>query len=122
MERIGCAVAFSHVDAHGPRLDERPFALGHHELVAQLRRQLAQEEERDDHHAHAHEPRDDELVLPRAEVPSVCVATRLAARAPMVGPSAQKPMAAPRPICGEKSRMSAGVETRMTPSTNPITQ
>ena len=53
---------------------------------------------------------------------SVWVATRLAARAPMVGPSAQNPMATPRPICGEKSRISAGVETRITPSTNPITQ
>ncbi len=53
---------------------------------------------------------------------SVWVATRLAARAPMVGPSAQNPIATPRPICGEKSRISAGVETRMTPSTNPITQ
>ncbi len=52
----------------------------------------------------------------------MCVATRLAARAPMVGPSAQNPMATPRPIWGEKSRISAGVETRMTPSTNPITQ
>ena len=40
----------------------------------------------------------------------------------MVGPRAQKPMATPRPICGEKSRISAGVETRITPSTNPITQ
>ena len=54
--------------------------------------------------------------------PRVCVATRLAAKAPMVGPSAQNPIAAPRPICGEKSRMSAGVETRMMPSTNPMTQ
>ena len=52
----------------------------------------------------------------------MCVATRLAARLPMVGPSAQKPMAAPRPIWGEKSRMSAGVDTRMIPSTNPMTQ
>ena len=40
----------------------------------------------------------------------------------MVGPSAQNPMATPRPICGEKSRMRAGVDTRMMPSTNPITQ
>ena len=52
----------------------------------------------------------------------VWVATRLAARAPMVGPRAQNPMAAPRPIWGEKSRIRAGVETRITPSTNPITQ
>ena len=52
----------------------------------------------------------------------VWVATTLAARLPTVGPSAQNPMAAPRPICGEKSRMSAGVETRMIPSTNPMTQ
>ena len=50
------------------------------------------------------------------------VATRLAARLPIVGPSAQNPMAAPRPIWGEKSRMSAGVDTRMMPSTKPITQ
>ena len=53
---------------------------------------------------------------------SVWVATRLAHSAPIVGPRAQKPIATPRPICGEKSRISAGVETRMTPSTNPITQ
>ena len=53
---------------------------------------------------------------------SVWVATRLAHRAPMVGPRAQNPMATPRPICGEKSRISAGVETRMTPSTKPMTQ
>ena len=52
----------------------------------------------------------------------VWVATKLAQRAPIVGPSAQKPMAAPRPICGEKSRISAGVETRMTPSTKPMMQ
>ena len=52
----------------------------------------------------------------------VRVATRLAARLPTVGPSAQNPMADARPICGEKSRMSAGVDTKMTPSTKPITQ
>ena len=50
------------------------------------------------------------------------VATKLAQSAPIVGPSAQKPIATPRPICGEKSRMRAGVDTRITPSTNPITQ
>ncbi len=50
------------------------------------------------------------------------VATTLANSAPMVGPSAQKPIATPRPIWGEKSRISAGVDTRMMPSTKPITQ
>ena len=52
----------------------------------------------------------------------VRVATMLAAKRPTVGPSAQNPMADARPIWGEKSRMSAGVDTRMMPSTNPITQ
>ena len=39
---------------------------------------------------------------------------------PSTGPSVQKPMADARPSCGLKSRISAGVATRMTPSTRPI--
>ena len=57
-----------HVDAHGPRFDEGALAVGHHQLVPQLRRELAQEEERDEDHAQADQARDDELVLPRREV------------------------------------------------------
>ena len=54
------------VDPLGACLDQGPFAFADHQLVAQLRRELTQEEERDDHHAQADQPRNDELVLPRA--------------------------------------------------------
>jgi hypothetical protein len=40
---------------------------------------------------------------------------------PTTGPRVQKPIAEARPSCGEKSRTSAGVATRITPSTRPIT-
>ncbi len=49
--------------------------------------------------------------------PSVLLDTVVTTRLPRTGPSVQNPMAAPRPTCGEKSRMSAGVATRTTPST-----
>ena len=40
-------------------------------------------------------------------------------RLPATGPTVQKPMAEARPSCGLKSRTSAGVATRMAPSTRP---
>ncbi len=43
-------------------------------------------------------------------------------RLPSTGPLVQKPMAVARPTCGEKSRISAGVATRQTPSTAPTTK
>ena len=68
MERIGCAVAFSTSMPMARASTSARSSFAHHELVAQLRRELAQEEERDDHHAQADQSRDDELVLPRLEV------------------------------------------------------
>ncbi len=53
---------------------------------------------------------------------TVFVATTETIRLPTTGPLVQKPMAVPRPSCGEKSRISAGVATRHMPSTNPTTQ
>ena len=44
----------------------------------------------------------------------------LTTRLPSTGPSVQKPIADARPSCGLKSRISAGVATRMTPSTKPM--
>ena len=40
-------------------------------------------------------------------------------RLPATGPTVQKPIAVARPICGEKSRIRAGVATRQMPSTRP---
>ena len=123
MERSGCASARSTSMPLGPGLDQRLLTLGHHQLVAQLRRELAQEQEGDHHHPQAHQTRDHELVLPGLEMRQGVGGHRgWPPGSPWSGPSAQKPMATPRPICGEKSRMSAGVETRITPSTNPMTQ
>jgi hypothetical protein len=45
---------------------------------------------------------------------------RLTARLPSTGPSVQNPIAEARPTCGLKSRIMAGVATRITPSTNPM--
>ena len=53
---------------------------------------------------------------------TVLVPTTETIRLPTTGPAVQKPMAAPRPSCGEKSRISAGVATRHMPSTNPTTK
>ena len=122
MERIGCAIAFSTsmpLARASTRARSRSDTMSWSRSCGESSRRNKNAIEDD---AEADEARDDELVLPGRQVASVWVATRLAARAPMVGPSAQNPMATPRPIWGEKSRMSAGVETRMTPSTNPITQ
>ena len=44
----------------------------------------------------------------------------LTTRLPIAGPSVQKPIAEARPTCGLKSLTSAGVATRITPSTKPI--
>jgi hypothetical protein len=41
-------------------------------------------------------------------------------RLPRTGPRVQKPIAEARPSCGLKSRTSAGVATRMMPSTKPM--
>ena len=57
-----------HVDPHGARLDQGALTFGDHELVAQLRGQLPQEDERDDDDDHACQARDDELVLPRVQM------------------------------------------------------
>ena len=43
--------------------------------------------------------------------------TSVTTRLPSTGPRVQKPIAVPRPTCGEKSRISAGVATRTMPST-----
>ena len=109
MERSGCAVAASTSMPLARASDERPLSLGHHQLVPQLRRELTQEEEGDHHDAQADDARDDELVLPRRQVARACGwPPGWRHSAPMVGPSAQNPMATPRPIWGEKSRMRAG--------------
>lgn len=47
--------------------------------------------------------------------------TTVAASDPSTGPRVQKPMAVARPTCGLKSRTSAGVATRTTPSNAPRT-
>ena len=52
---------------------------------------------------------------------SVWLATSLTTRLPTTGPSVQKPIAEARPSCGEKSRIRAGVATRMMPSTKLTT-
>ena len=51
---------------------------------------------------------------------SVALIWMLTTRLPSTGPSVQNPMADARPSCGLKSRMSAGVATRMMPSTSPM--
>ena len=43
-------------------------------------------------------------------------------RLPTTGPRVQKPIAEARPSCGEKSRIRAGVATRMMPSTRLTTR
>ena len=50
---------------------------------------------------------------------SVLLDTTATTRLPSTGPRVQNPMAEARPSCGEKSRTSAGVATRMMPSTTP---
>ena len=52
----------------------------------------------------------------------VALPTTATIRLPSTGPLVQKPMAVPRPTCGEKSRISAGVATRHMPSTKPTTK
>ena len=52
----------------------------------------------------------------------VALPTTATIRLPSTGPLVQKPMAVPRPSCGEKSRISAGVATRHMPSTKPTTK
>ena len=52
---------------------------------------------------------------------TVLVETTATTRLPMTGPRVQKPIAEARPSCGEKSLTRAGVATRMTPSTRPMT-
>jgi hypothetical protein len=52
----------------------------------------------------------------------VCRATSDVMRLPATGPMVQKPMAEARPSCGLKSRTSAGVATRIAPSTMPMAQ
>jgi hypothetical protein len=47
----------------------------------------------------------------------VVVVTRLTNKLPSTGPMVQNPIAVARPTCGEKSRIRAGVATRMMPST-----
>ena len=47
--------------------------------------------------------------------------TTATTRLPTTGPRVQKPIADARPSCGEKSRIRAGVATRMMPSTKPMT-
>src|SRR5579872_1256358 len=49
----------------------------------------------------------------------VMLPTTATIRLPITGPDVQKPIAAARPTCGEKSRISAGVATRQMPSTMP---
>ncbi len=51
---------------------------------------------------------------------TVALPTTETIRLPTTGPLVQKPMAVARPSCGEKSRISAGVATRQTPSTNAM--
>ena len=54
-------------------------------------------------------------------VPALALLTAmLTTRLPNTGPSVQKPIAEARPSWGLKSRTSAGVATRITPSTNPM--
>ena len=53
---------------------------------------------------------------------TVALATTATIRLPSTGPVVQKPMAVARPTCGEKSRISAGVATRQTPSIRPSTK
>ena len=55
-----------------------------------------------------------------AVVSLVLLTWMLTTRLPSTGPSVQKPIADARPSCGLKSRISAGVATRMMPSTTPI--
>jgi hypothetical protein len=52
----------------------------------------------------------------------VALPTTATMRLPSTRPLVQKPMAVARPTCGEKSRISAGVATRQTPSTKPTTK
>ncbi len=55
------------------------------------------------------------------KVVSVVLTTALVTRLPNTGPMAHRPIAVARPTCGEKSRIRAGVATRMMPSTKPTT-
>ena len=52
----------------------------------------------------------------------VALPTTATMRLPRTGPPVQKPMAVARPTWGEKSRISAGVATRQTPSMMPSTK
>ena len=52
----------------------------------------------------------------------VLLPTMATIRLPTTGPVVQKPMAAARLFCGEKSRIRAGVATRQIPSTTPTTK
>ena len=122
MERIGCAVAFS---TSMPLARASTRARSRSETMSWSR--SCGESSRRKKNAMTTTPRQTRPEMMNwschgARWCRVWVATRLAASAPIVGPSAQNPMATPRPIWGEKSRISAGVETRMTPSTKPITQ
>ena len=54
-------------------------------------------------------------------VSRVWLDTSVTTRLPSTGPSVQKPIAEARPSCGEKSRIRAGVATRITPSTRLTT-
>ncbi len=49
----------------------------------------------------------------------VALPTTATTRLPATGPTVQNPIAVARPICGEKSRIRAGVATRQMPSTRP---
>ena len=64
-------------------------------------------------------PASDVLVVPGVLL-LVLLIWMLTTSEPMTGPSVQKPMADARPSCGLKSRISAGVATRMMPSTRPM--
>ena len=50
---------------------------------------------------------------------TVALPTTATIRLPATGPTVQKPIAVAGPICGEKSRIRAGVATRQMPSTVP---
>ena len=115
--------------APGPRLHQGPVLLGHHQLVAKAGRQVLQEEQGEhEHHQRPSRPRSRTGSSSRRcrrwsrKWLRVWAATIEVIRLPATGPTVQKPMAEARPSWGLKSRTSAGVATRMAPSTTPRRQ
>ena len=97
---VACTTSLSEMPA-GPGLDQGLVLGRHHQLVAELGREVLHEEQADDEGDDGRDARDDELALPgRRKWLRVRLATMLVMRLPATGPTVQKPMAEARPSWG----------------------